>query len=234
MKYHYYYNQIPGGEPWRNNLIYTSLISEDKKTFVQWYHNDSDYHKGMNEVVDPELMKDKWARELCYLTHMHTWHPESVPEILDIDLLEKKIYLKIDGVDLWQRSLDRNNCAFEEIVPDWQEQMLAIFKNHIDLNLWKYSLHPSSYFIVDGKLKSINYFFTYGAGEGPITVRDHLSHISEGRRAEMKPKTDAMGIDWDEPQSLYTMQMLAFESFRNNYPADFIERAKSLYDNVRD
>ena len=234
MKFHYYYNQIPGGELWRNNLIYTSLISEDKKTFVQWYHNDSDYHKGMNEVVDPELMKEKWARELCYLNHMHTWHPESVPEILDIDLREKKIYLKIDGVDLWQRSLDRNHCSFEEIVPDWQEQMLDIFKNYIDLTLWKYSLHPSSYFVVDGKLKSINYFFTYQTGEGPITVRDHLSHISEGRRAEMKPKTDAMGIDWDAPQTLYTMQMLTFESFRNNYPADFIERAKSLYANVRD
>lgn len=234
MKFHYYYNQIPGGELWRNNLIYTSLISEDKKTFVQWYHNDSDYHKGMNEVVDPELMKEKWSRELCYLNHMHTWHPESIPEILDIDLRERKIYLKIDGVDLWQRSLDRNNCSFEEIVPDWQEQMLEIFKNYIDLNLWKYSLHPSSYFIVDGKLKSINYFFTYATGEGPITVRDHLSHISEGRRAEMKPKTDAMGIDWDAPQTLHTMQMLTFESFRNNYPADFIERAKSLYSNVRD
>ncbi len=234
MKFNYYYNQIPGGEPWRNNLIYTSLISEDKKTFAQWYHNDSEYHKGMNEVVDPELMNEKWIRELCFLTHMATWHPESVPEILDIDLLEKKIYLKIDGVDLWQRSLDRNNCAFEDIVPDWQDQMLAIFDNHIDLELWKYSLHPSSYFVVDGRLKSINYFFTYKTGDGPITVRDHLSHISEGRRAEMKPKTDAMGIDWDAPQSLHTMQMLAFESFRNNYPQDFIERAKSLYDNVRD
>ena len=234
MKFNYYYNQIPGGELWRNNLIYTSLISEDKKTFVQWYHNDSEYHQGMNEVVDPQLMNEKWSRELCYLTYMSKWHPESVPEILDIDLLEKKIYLKIDGVDLWQRSLDRNNCAFEEIVPDWQDQMLAIFKNHIDLNLWKYSLHPSSYFIVDGKLKSINYFFTYGAEDGPITVRDHLSHISEGRRKEMKPKTDVMGIDWDTPQSLYTMQMLAFESFRNNYPAEFIDRAKSLYDHLRD
>jgi hypothetical protein len=45
----------------------------------------------------------------------------------------------------------------------------------------------------------------------------------------MKPKTDAMGIDWDEPQSLQTMQMLTFESFRNNYPADFIEKAKRVF-----
>lgn len=231
MEYNYYYNFDPKiGHPTRNNLIYTSLMSEDKKTFVQWYHNDSEYHKGKNEVVDPALMNEKWSRELCYLTHMATWYPDLVPKIKDIDLIAKKIYLEVDGVDLWQQSLD-TGLSFDEILPDWQEQMLEIMRAHKDLGLYKYSLHPSSYFIVDGKLKSINYFFTYADGEGPITVRDHLSHISEGRRAEMKPKTDALGIDWDAPQTLLTMQILTFESFRNNYPADFIEKAKNVFTN---
>ena len=34
MNYSYYYNQVPGELPWRNNLIYTSLISDDKKTIT--------------------------------------------------------------------------------------------------------------------------------------------------------------------------------------------------------
>lgn len=229
MKFEYYYNHAPGQPPWRNNLIYTSLISEDKKVFVQHYVNDSEYHMGMNEVVDPKLMNAKWEREIHFLHNMAHHYPEMVPKILKVDVPERKIYLEIDGVDLWQRSLDRNNCPFEEIVPDWQEQMLDIFRAYKAHGWYKYSLHPSSYFVVDGKLKSINYFFTYSSNEGPITVRDHLSHISEGRRAEMKPKTDAMGIDWDEPQTLHTMQMLAFESFRNNYPQEFIERAKEIF-----
>lgn len=228
VNFSYYYNNVPGYGLCRNNLIYTSLISDDKKTFVQWYHNDTEYHKNMNEVVDPELMREKWSRELCYLTHMAKYYPDLVPKIQDIDLREKKIYLEIDGVDFWERAgcLTQN---YDSVVPDWQDQMLDIFKAHKELELWKYSLHPSSYFVVDGRLKSINYFFTYQTGEGPITVRDHLSHISEGRRAEMKPKTDAMGIDWDAPQTLHTMQMLTFESFRNNYPAEFIEKAKNVF-----
>lgn len=229
MKFEYYYNQAPGETPWRNNLIYTSLISEDKKVFVQHYVNDSEYHMGMNEVVEPKLMTAKWEREIHFLHNMAHHYPEMVPKILKVDVPERKIYLEVDGVDLWQRSLDRNNCPFEEIVPDWQEQMLDMFRAYKAHGWYKYSLHPSSYFVVDGKLKSINYFFTYSSNEGPITVRDHLSHISEGRRAEMKPKTDAMGIDWDAPQTLQTMQMLAFESFRNNYPQEFIERAKEIF-----
>jgi hypothetical protein len=227
MNFNYYYNNVPGiGHKTRNNLIYTSLISEDKKTFVQWYHNDTEYHRGQNEVVDPDLMRAKWDREICFLYQMSQFYPDLVPKILDIDILQRKIFLEIDGVDFWQKSFD-SNCSFDSVLPNWQDQMLEMFKAYRELGWYKYSLHPSSYFIVNGQLKSINYFFTYSKEEGPITVRDHLSHISEQRRKEMKPKTDAMGIDWDEPQSLLTMQMLTFESFRNNYPADFIEKAKS-------
>lgn len=228
MKFNYYYNNVPGDGLCRNNLIYTSLISEDQRTFCQWYHNDSEYHKGKNEVVDPSLMDDKWNREVKYLTLMSKKFPESVPVIKDIDVINKKIYLEIDGVDFWQEHFDKN-CTYDQVLPVWQDQMIEIFQQHKSIGLWKYSLHPSSYFIVDGKLKSINYFFTYETGEGPITVKDHLSHISKERREKMKIKTDAMGIGWEDPQSLHTMQLLTFESFRNNFPEDFIEKAKNVF-----
>lgn len=230
MEYEYYYNNVPGHGQCRNNLIYTSLISKDKRTFVQWYHNDTAYHRGQNQVVDKELMDQKWNREICYLHNMSVHYPDLVPKVKDINILERKIYLEIDGPDFWERAgcLEEN---YNSIVPDWQEQMLNIFKAHKEMGYYKYSLHPSSYFVIDGKLKSINYFFTYSEGEGPITVRDHLSHISTERQAAMKPKTDAMGIDWDTPQTLQTMQMLTFESFSNNYPSEFIAKAKSVFAN---
>lgn len=219
MNYEYYYNRMPDGELCRNNLIYTSLISSDKRTFVQWYHNDTDYHNGKNQVVDPLLMNDKWSRELCFLTDMARNYPDLVPEILDINLREKKIYLAIDGNDFWQRQLDN------EIVPDdWQDQMLSIINAHHSLNMYKYSMHPSSYFVVNGQLKSINYFFTYGAHEKSISIHDHLSHISPGRQAQIKKYTDSAGIDWDKHYGLDIMERLCWESFRNNYPADFVEK----------
>ena len=224
----YYYNQVPGQEPWRNNLIYTSLMSTDKKTFVQWYHNDTDYHKGMNEVIDPALMDEKWLREVNYLTQMRNAYPELVPTITNIDLANKKIHLQVDGPDLWQRSLD-GSCTFDDILPDWQEQMLAIIQAHKNLGIYKYSLHPNSYFIVGGCLKSINYFFCYRESDGPITVNSFISHVSHNRRIALKQHSDAMGIDWDTPASLQQIQQLAFESFSADYPRDFIDKAKKIY-----
>ncbi len=228
MKYDYYWNNIPGVGLSRNNLIYTSLISEDKKTFVQWYFNDVNYHKDQNEVVDPALMKAKWNREICYLYQMSQYCPDLVPKIKEIDILEKKIYLEIDGLDFWNRAgcLTEN---YDSVLPDWQEQMLNIIQTYRDLGWYKFSMHPSSYFVVDGKLKSINYFFVYSESEGPISIADHSSHIHSHRQEIMRTQVEAMGLDWNKPQPLSKLQELCFESFRTNYPADFIEKAKEIY-----
>ena len=229
MKYDYYYNNVPGETPSRNNLIYTSLISEDNKTFVQWYYNDQVYHNGQNEVIDPALMESKWLRELNYLTQMRNKFPNLVPTIKNIDLNNKKIYLEIDGVDFWNRA----NCTtanYDSVLPNWQEQMLNIIRTHKSLGFYKFSMHPSSYFIVNGELKSINYFFTYAQHEGPISIADHASHIHSARQEIMRKQVEIMGLDWNEPQPLNKLQQLCFESFRTNYPADFIEKAKKIYD----
>ena len=228
MKYDYYWNDIPGVGLCRNNLIYTSLISEDKKTFVQWYYNDVNYHKDQNEIVDPELMNEKWLREVNYITQMRNKFPDLIPKIIKIDLDNRKLYLEVDGDDFWNRA----NCNidnYDKVLPDWQEQMLAIIQTYKDLGWYKFSMHPSSYFVVDGKLKSINYFFVYRENEGPISIADHSSHIHSDRQTIMRKQIEAMGLDWDAPQPLSKLQELCFESFRTNYPAEFIEKAKEIY-----
>lgn len=225
MKYSYYYNITPEHGAVRNNLVYTSLISDDKKTFVQHYINDSVYHKGMNQVVDPELMRQKWDREICYLYQMSQHYPNLVPKILDIDILQRKIFLQIDGVDFWQQSLDQKS-SFDQVLPDWRDQMLEIISAHKELGWYKYSMHPSSYFIVDGQLKSINYFFTYSETDDAISIADHQSHISLDRQAELKKHIEDLGIDWYRPQPLKLLEQLCWQSFSKNYPRDFIQKVK--------
>ena len=229
MELNYYWNNVPGVGLCRNNLIYTSLMSADKKLFVQWYYNDPEYHKGQNEILDPSKMEEKWLREVNYLTQMRNRYPDLIPNIVKIDLDNRKLYLEVDGIDFWNRA----NCAtenYDQVLPDWQDQMLNIIEAHKSLGVYKFSMHPSSYFIVNGRLKSINYFFTYAQHEGPISIADHSSHIFSTRQNIMRQQVEEMGLDWYEPQPLNKLQKLCFESFTTNYPADFIEKAKAIYD----
>ncbi len=226
-KYEYYYNNVPGHGLCRNNLIYTSLISSNKKIFVQHYTTDGDYHKGQNQLVDPVLMDEKFNREVKYLRMMERVFPEFIPKILMVDRCDQKIYLEIDGLDFWEQAgCDYNN--FDKILPDWQEQMLTIIEAHHAIFLYKYSMHPSSYFIVDGKLKSINYFFTYHLSEPHFSIADVESHIYSTRQDEMRKHITNLGIEWDKPQPFNVLEQLCWESFSTSYPADFIEKVKVL------
>jgi hypothetical protein len=227
MKYEYYYNNVPGQGLCRNNLIYTSLISTDKKVFMQWYYNDTEYHKDQNQVVDPKKMDEKWYREMHYLHNMAYHFPDMVPEILEVNVPERKIYLKVDGPDFWEQSgCDQAN--YDSVLPDWQDQMIDIIKAHKSHSWHKYSMHPSSYFVVNGKLKSINYFFTYHKDEPNISIADVESHIYSTRQDEMRKHLDSLGIEWNKPQSWNTMDQLCWQSFSTNYPADFIEKVKCI------
>ena len=226
-EFEYYYNNVPGKGLCRNNLIYTSLISKDKKTFCQWYYNDEGYHGGHNQVVDPRLMDEKFHREVKYLSLMSVKYPHLVPKY-ELDTGEKKIYLEIDGPDMWEIA----GCVgtdYSHVVPDWDTQMLEIFAAHKSLGLTKYSLHPSSYFVIDGKLKSMNYFFTYDSDDANISLRSVMSHISEDRQADLFPKMAALGIDVDTPTPHKEIQLLAFESFKTNFRDDVMEAAKGIY-----
>jgi hypothetical protein len=228
-EFEYYYNNVPGKGLCRNNLIYTSLISKDKTMFCQHYVNDTDYHNGQNQIVDPSLMEEKWLREVNYITQMRNKYPNLVPEITNIDLNNRKLFFKIQGVDFWQLTLD-NNCTYSDILPDWREQMLNIFRAHKELGIYKYSLHPSSYFVVNGQLKSFNYFFCYNNSSTPISLRSVMSHISEDRQSDLFPKMTLLGIDVDAPTPHKQIQQLAFESFKTNFPLDFMDQAKKIYE----
>jgi hypothetical protein len=223
--FNYYYNNVPGKGLCRNNLIYTSLISDDQRIFCQWYHNDTGYHRGQNQVVDPSKMKEKWDREMHFLHNMQHHNPDIVPEILKVSVPERKIYLRIDGPDFWEQAgCDQAN--YDSVLPDWQEQMLNIIRAHKARGWHKYSMHPSSYFIVDGRLKSINYFFTYHYTEKNISISDVESHIYSTRQEELKKNLDKFNIDWDEKQPWSVLDNLCWESFKTNYPEDFINKVK--------
>lgn len=226
-EFKYYYNNVPNKGFCRNNLIYTSFINKNNNLFCQWYHNDEIYHGGHNQVVDPALMDEKFEREIKFLRLMGKEYPQHVP-VFSIDEKERKVYLEIDGPDMWERA-GCTGTDYSHVLPDWRTQMLEIIQAHKDLGLTKYSLHPSSYFIVDGKLKSMNYFFTYDETDANISLRSVMSHISQDRQADLFPKMTAAGINVDAPTAHNEIQQLAFESFKTNFCNEVMEAAKAIY-----
>lgn len=225
MQFDYYYNRVPGIGQCRNNLIYTSLISQDKKTFVKWYYNDTEYHQGQNEVVDTALMEEKWLRELKFLNLAILHNKDLVPTVLDIDYKNKKIYFEIEGEDFWQQALDNSKA----LIDDWEQQMLNILESHRLAKFWKFSLHPSSYFVVKDQLKTINFFFSYTNDEKQIKLSSIMSHISKKRQVQLNQYLNKHNIAIDSNTDLNKLAQLALDSFSDSYPIGFIKKAKEIY-----
>ncbi len=153
-------------------------------------------------------------------------HKNLIPKLTKIHTDEQKIYFEIQGVDFWEQS---HGKTYEDVLPNWQDQMLYIMETHKKLGIYKYSLHPSSYFIIDGELRTINYFFAYRNNEPAITVQEHMSHISKERQQQLMPQMKKLGIEENKTYPFDKLQVLCLESFRNVYPDSFINKAISIY-----
>lgn len=226
--FEYYYNSVPGIGKCRNNLIYTSLMSKNKDIFCQWYYNDETYHGGQNKVVDQELMGEKWRREMNYYYTFQRTHKEHLLDILDLNYLERKAYYKTQGPDFWELS-GCDSANFDSVLPNWREQMHTILSDLRKQKIWKFSLHPSSYFIIDGKLKTTNFFFCYNDNEYGFAISDIISHISDNRLTHLRPLLDKHNIILDEVAPFRKIGLLALDSFSDCYDDDFVNAAKKYY-----
>ena len=62
-----------------------------------------------------------------------------------------------------------------------------------------------------------------------LLAQKHYGNIHFYTTEKHKEQIEAMGIGWDTPESLNTLQHLCFESFRSNYTDSFINQAKEIY-----
>lgn len=224
--FEYYYNHVPGAGLCRNNLVYTSKIDRQNKLFSVHYTYDQMYH--MNKCLSEDALEIRWQREIKFTKQMIKSFPEHVLEIKHINMDTREIIFNIKGDDFWQLA-NCNHENYNDVLPDWQEQIIKILKDYRRAGIWKYSLHPSSFFVVDGKLKNINHFFCYNDNEQHVAITEVLDHISDDRKDKLLKYLDAKNIQVTDSAPWGTYAQICLESFKSNYPTGFIERAKEIY-----
>jgi hypothetical protein len=224
--FEYYYNRVPNQGLCRNNLVYTSTIDRSNNLFCVHYTVDQVYHN--NECLNEHALKEKWKRELKFYTKFSNAFPQHTLQIHEIDDYNQKIIFKIQDNDFWELS-ECNQDNYKKILPDWQEQMLEILTAYRRCGIWKYSLHPSSYFVVDGKLKSINHFFCFSNNDPEISILEVLNIISNNRKQKLFDYMQANSIDSNQKFPFNFYGQIALDSFQSNYPSEFINHAKRIY-----
>lgn len=216
----YYYN-LEGAEQVRANLVYTPLVSQDRKTFCMSFNRDPSYHKNPDENAQwtEEELNSRFEREVKFRNRASLVMPTLM--VKDIDFDTRKIFLEWHGDDFYMQAL--KGGGYDAVLPNWRKQWVELITRMWSVNLIKISLHPNSWTIREGHLIPFNWFYSYDVYEEPVVIRDMLKQISLGRQEKMIPVLEAAGYNIDTPYPITKLQPIAFNSFRSNYPSELID-----------
>lgn len=136
------------------NLLYAPLISSDGNTMCMDWSLDSAYHNNTNRTE--ELVYYFFDREVKYINIFKKY--EWSPTILDIDLLNKKIYIEWNNESL-NTLLFTHNISVNLVCSDWKEQQYNILKDIRDAGYYKMALYPHCFFLdKTNKLKTFDFY----------------------------------------------------------------------------
>lgn len=136
------------------NMLYTPLVSPEGNILCMIYDESHEYQHESTGITK-ELVDFFFEREVKYLQRFQEY--EWAPRILEVDLENRRVFIEFNNETINHviltdgRSLD-NEC------PDWKEQIFTIVKDIDDAGYYKMALYPHCFFIVDGKIKTIDFY----------------------------------------------------------------------------
>lgn len=221
LDWNLYYNKDSQGQ-FRANLVYTPYVSPDGKIFCMSFNRDPAYHtdEKENKLWTEEHLQDRFDKELRF----HKLASTVVPtlSIIEVDYTNRQIFIEWTGLDFYMLGLE---SAYENILPDWQEQWLNTINKLRSINVSKFSLHPNSWVVKDNVLIPFNWFFCYNRTDGNITIRELLRQISNTRQDKLVHVLEKLGMTLDTPYTAKQLESVCFNSFRSNYPDNLINKA---------
>lgn len=220
-KWDLYWN-IEGTNSFRANLVYSAYRSPDKKHFCQWFIRDPKYHTDLTENAQwtDELLEDRFYKELRF----HAIASQHMPtlKIVEVDEAQRKIIYEWPGDDFLMQS--HYAGSRETVLPDWEDQWIALIEKMWNANITKLSLHPNSWTVAGDTMIPFNWFYCYDTDTGVDSFDNMNIQISSGRKENLYPILQKFGIEWDKLYPVKQLQLIAFNSFRKNYPTELIER----------
>lgn len=218
--WNYYYN-IQGNENIRANLVYTPLVSPDRKQFCMWFYRDDAYHfdKHINSMWNEDLLENRFRKELKYQKIAQRYVPTL--EILDVDESSRKIIIEWPNDDFYMSCLTKTP---DQVFPGWKYQMQCVLKKLWSNNVVKLSLHPNSWVIKDDLLVPFNWFFSYDKETDTDNLQDLIIQISDNRLEKVYEIFASLGFHPEKNYKVTDLQRLALHSFKSNYDPEFIDQ----------
>lgn len=132
------------GIPSMAQQTYEPLISSDGKTFCKNYSWPNDYqymYEKERPLYTKEIVDWFFSNELCWIEHFKD--SVYVPEVTDIDLINKKIYIKWYGESCNQIIYSGKSWPQQQ----WRKQIKDIIVDQYSKGVYKLTMYPHCHYI---------------------------------------------------------------------------------------
>lgn len=192
MNWYPYLKSNPDGSPAMAQQTYEPLISSDGAVFCKNYNWDNAYQRMYEErpLYTPEVVEWFFQNELQYLEYFK--YKSYAPEILDIDVNNKKIYLK------WYEKSCNQIIYSGESWPeqDWLTQIKSIMLDQYNEGIYKLTMYPHCHYIDStGNMRAIDWYGCVPVNNPVITEQNMKGIIHETaqfRLDETGPAVDGL------------------------------------------
>jgi hypothetical protein len=135
---------------------YEPLISPDGKTFCKNYAwpNEYQYRETLDRpLYTKEVVDWFWTNELMWIEHFK--HKPYAPEILEIDLINKRIFLKWYGASCNQIIYSKKHWPEN----DWRQKIKDIILDQYNEGVYKLTMYPHCHYIdKDNNMRAIDWY----------------------------------------------------------------------------
>jgi hypothetical protein len=136
-------------------MLYTPLVNPEQTVMCMSYNINPQY-KDNDHVITEDLLHWFFEREIKFLTKFS--HLKTTPEVYDIDLKNKQVFIEWNKETLSQIMYDSTRNLDAEL-PDWQLQIRNFLLTTKENQFYKMALYPHCFYIAkDGYLKTIDYY----------------------------------------------------------------------------
>ena len=154
MNWEYCY-KIQDGVLTNTNLLYSPLKNTLGDTLcMSWDVNDP--YQSNNESLTQDLIDFFFEREVKYLSIFKDkpW----APEIKEVDLNNKKIFIEWNNISL-NAIINNDNLDLNNECPNWKEQIFNILSDINNAGYYKLALYPHCFFLnKEGLIKTIDFY----------------------------------------------------------------------------
>lgn len=136
------------------NLLYTPTINSDGNILCMTYDENNEYQKD-NIGITKELVDFFFEREIRYLEVFQKY--DWAPKLLEVDLKNRQVFIEFNNETI-NHIILANDRSLDDECPDWKDQIFNIIKDIDDAGYYKMALYPHCFFIIDGKIKTIDFY----------------------------------------------------------------------------